>query len=465
MQGWSQYKQGRLEDSLKSFFGVLDLKVAGQEGREAASTALAGLTRADRELVEDTFRVASISLANLQGAESIPPFIDDSPARKTYEFRVYEQLGELYIKQERTKDAADTFDVFARKHPLHAQAPVMQARVIEIYEKSGFANQAIEAKKEYVARYGVASEFRRANPEGWDKAQPLVKTRLAELARHYHASAQKTKASADYQEAVRWYREYLASFPTDPAAAQSNFLLAELLFEDKPLRRGERRVREDRLRLPEAREERRRRLRRAARLRCSSTRRRRPPSSRRCSARPSPARSASPQAFPADPRNGPVLDRRRREALRAAGGRPGRAVAQRVVELQAAGGRGAAPRRLDRARHTVVRGERLRRRREGVRRGAQAHAREGRRRATTWSSARRRRSTSRASSARAAGKHAGSGGALRPRRHGRAAVDRARQRAVRRRGVADRAQGLGRRDQDPRGLPRRASRTTRCSPR
>ncbi len=232
MQGWSQFKQMRLDDGLRSFFSVLDAKIAGKSGEGGIET-LSGLSRADRELVEDTFRVTSISLANLKGAESIPEFVGDSQARQSYEFRVYEQLGELYIRQERTKDAADTFSLFARLRPLHAQAPVLQARVIEIYEKTGFANLALEAKKEYVARYGVSSEFRRANPEGWDKAQPLVKTHLAELARHYHASAQKTKASADYQEAVRWYREYLVSFPTDPAAPQSNFLLAELLFEDK----------------------------------------------------------------------------------------------------------------------------------------------------------------------------------------------------------------------------------------
>ena len=162
MLGWSQYKQGRLEDGLKSFLGVLDIKVAGKEG-ETGLDAIAGLSRADRELIEDTFRVASISLANLQGAESIPPFMT-TPTRKTYEFRVYEQLGELYIKQERPKDAADTFNLFARKNPLHAQAPVMQARVIEIYEKSGFINQAIEARKEYVARYGRTSEFRAHQP-------------------------------------------------------------------------------------------------------------------------------------------------------------------------------------------------------------------------------------------------------------------------------------------------------------
>ena len=232
MQGWSQFKQARLEDALRSFFAVLDLKIAGRKGEGGIET-LAGLSRADRELVEDTFRVTSISLANLKGAESIPEFIGDSAARQSYEFRVYEQLGELYIRQERTKDAADTFGMFARIRPLHAQAPVLQARVIEIYEKAGFANLALEAKKEYVARYGVASEFRRANPEGWDKAQPLLKTHLAELARHYHASAQKTKASADYQEAIHWYREYLVSFPKDPTAPQNNFLLAELLFEDQ----------------------------------------------------------------------------------------------------------------------------------------------------------------------------------------------------------------------------------------
>ncbi len=229
MLGWSQYKQGRLEDALRSFFGVLDLKVAGRDG-EIGLDSIADLSRADRELVEDTFRVVSISLANLHGAESIPSFVT-TPARKTYEFRIYEQLAELYIKQERSKDAADTFNSFARNNPLHAQAPVMQARVIEIYEKNGFVNLAIEARKEYVARYGRTSEFRRVNPEGWERAQPLVKTRLAELARHYHAMAQRTKSSADSQEAVHWYREYLASFPNDPSAAQSNFLLAELLYE------------------------------------------------------------------------------------------------------------------------------------------------------------------------------------------------------------------------------------------
>ena len=237
MQGWSIFKQGRLEDSLHPFFGVLDAKFGAKSGAKLGTDAedtdleaMGNLSRADRELVEDTFRVMSLSLANLQGAESIKPYIT-SDARRAYEFRIYHQLGELYLRQDRSKDAADTLAAFARREPNHAQAPILQARVIDIYQRAGLATLALEAKKDYVARYGVGSDFRKANAAGWERAQPLVKTHLAELARHYHASAQKSKASSDYQEAIRWYRAFITSFPEDPAAAHNNFLLAELLFE------------------------------------------------------------------------------------------------------------------------------------------------------------------------------------------------------------------------------------------
>ncbi|MBK6469967.1 MAG: tetratricopeptide repeat protein [Betaproteobacteria bacterium] len=235
MQGWSLFKQGRLEDALQPFFGVLDLKLGGLPANvrdEADLANVRALTRADRELVDDSFRVMGIALSNLQGAESIGRYIT-TPAREGYQFRVYSALGELYIRQERIKDAADTLALFVRRQPLHAQAPLLQARVIEIYERNGFDTLALQAKKDHVLRYGIESEFRRANPSGWQGAQALVKTHLVQLARHHHALAQKSRAPPDVQEAVRWYGTLLTSFPTDAEAPANRFLLAELLFEDK----------------------------------------------------------------------------------------------------------------------------------------------------------------------------------------------------------------------------------------
>ena len=228
MQGWSKFKQGNLEEALTSFFGVLDSKIVGIKDDDIDKSE--ALTRADKELVDDTLRVIGISLANLKGAESIPVYIT-SDDRRSYEFRVYQQLGQLYLKQERPKDAADTYAGFARLNPLDAQAPAMQAQVIAIDQEAGFDQLALAAKKDYVAQYGLEGAFRKANPEGWEHAQPLVKTALAELAQRYHSSAQKTKAQADYVEAAKWYRQWLAEFPNDPEAAEYNFLLAEVLYE------------------------------------------------------------------------------------------------------------------------------------------------------------------------------------------------------------------------------------------
>ena len=228
MQGWSKFKQGNLEEALTSFFGVLDGKIVGIKDDDLDKSEV--LTRADKELVDDTLRVIGISLANLKGAESIPVYIM-SDARRSYEFRVYQQLGQLYLRQERPKDAADTYAGFARLNPLDAQAPSMQAQVIAIDQEAGFDQLALAAKKDYVAQYGLDGAFRKANPEGWEHAQPLVKTALAELAQRYHSQAQKTKAQADYVEAAKWYRAWLAEFASDPDAAENNFLLGEVLYE------------------------------------------------------------------------------------------------------------------------------------------------------------------------------------------------------------------------------------------
>jgi cellulose synthase operon protein C len=233
MQGWSRFKLARLDDALQAFFGVLDLKLGPNPGADSLPT-LEGFSRSERELLDDTFRVISLSLTNLQGAETITTFTVDpatSALRQAYVFHVYEQLGEFYLKQDRPKDAADAFTLFAQRAPMDAQAPRLQARVIDTYERAGFAAMALDAKKQFVGSYGRQAPFLQANPDAWTLAQPRVQRHLSELARHHHAEAQRSKLVPEQQEAVRWYRELLVSFPDDPQAAHNTFLMAELLFD------------------------------------------------------------------------------------------------------------------------------------------------------------------------------------------------------------------------------------------
>jgi TolA-binding protein len=230
MHGWSHFKQLQFEPALHSFFRVLDRKLIGRIA-PASGTELPALSRADRELVEDTFRAVSLSLSVTDGAALIPKYV--TAARADYEYLVYRELGDLYQRQERVKDAADTYAAFAALHPTHPQSPQLQTRVIEAYQQAGFASLAIEAKKTFVSQYGVASAWRMTNPTGYHEVMPLLRRHIEELAQHFHASAQKTKLSADYREAARWYRAFLDSFPGDARAPAMNFLLAEMLYEDK----------------------------------------------------------------------------------------------------------------------------------------------------------------------------------------------------------------------------------------
>ena len=147
MRGWSFFKQGRLDEGLQSFFALLDRKLIGRSNGAALeepelrgaesqpaeptlrvvggdSEEIPELTRAERELIDDTFRVVSLSLANLQGSDTIPRYFS-TPARREYEFRVYQQLGELYFKQERVEDGAKALNAFARRYPTHPQSPLM----------------------------------------------------------------------------------------------------------------------------------------------------------------------------------------------------------------------------------------------------------------------------------------------------------------------------------------------------
>jgi tetratricopeptide (TPR) repeat protein len=106
----------------------------------------------------------------------------------------------------------------------------MQA--IEAYRKGGFSQLVLDGKHEYVEHYNFSSPFWK----GRDRAQyPTVvqelKTNLKDVATYFHATAQKSKKVEDYQEAAKWYRDYLKSFPDDPDSAETNYLLAETLFE------------------------------------------------------------------------------------------------------------------------------------------------------------------------------------------------------------------------------------------
>lgn len=222
--GWSIYKQGDMQRALKSYFSLLDRSFA--DGRE-----IGDFTRSEAEVLEDTLRIVSISFAYLGDSSSIGNFFQDY-GQRSYEYRLYERLGELYLSQNRIEDASRTYLEFVDRYPEHKKSPLFAMKVVDIYEQARLPMELLAAKAKFVTDYGVGTPI-------WSTGDELqlaemaakLKANLQDLSSYYHARAQKFKDDEDYKAAAQWYRNYVQWFPEDSKSPYMNFLLAQSLQE------------------------------------------------------------------------------------------------------------------------------------------------------------------------------------------------------------------------------------------
>jgi tetratricopeptide (TPR) repeat protein len=229
--GWTLYKQEFYDEAQHRFVALLDYKVSvGYDFDQAHEED-------EERRVADTFRVISLGFSNLGGPETVQEYFAENGAR-SYEDRIYENLGEYYFAKLRYDDAAKTYGAFVELNPFHRVSPRFSMRVIEIYAKADFPKLVLEAKKDFASRYGLQAEYwRHFDVNDTPEVLSYLKSNLRDLANHYHALYQEPELAADrpasFAEAERWYREYLLSFPKDDDTPPIHYQLADLLLENQ----------------------------------------------------------------------------------------------------------------------------------------------------------------------------------------------------------------------------------------
>jgi len=228
--GWTLYKQQLYPEALHRYFALLDYKVKSGYDFDAKHT------EAEQRRVEDTFQVISLSFSNIGGPDVIGAYFASS-GHRAYEDRVYRYLAEFYLVKLRYQDAATVYKLFVALYPFHQASPQFSMRVIEIYEKGGFPQLVLVAKKDFAATYGLQGEYwQHFDVNKSPEVLSYLKSNLKDLANYYHAQYQDPKQheqqAVNYAEATRWYREFLSSFHTDSQAPQTNYQLADLMLEN-----------------------------------------------------------------------------------------------------------------------------------------------------------------------------------------------------------------------------------------
>jgi len=232
-QGWALFKQNLNRESLPLFARLLDGQLRDDSAR--GYRPLEKLGRADRELVEDTLRVMSLTFSNEEGIAPLNDFVTGL-GNPPYTSLLYSRLGDLYVEKQRYQDAANTYRAFVARTPYDEASPLLTTQAIEAYRKGGFPQLVIDGKREYVQNYNFGTAFwQNHRREDYPQIAGELKTHLTDLAAYHHAQAQKGSAGADkaanYAQATQWYRMQLQYFAQDADAPQVNFHLADALFE------------------------------------------------------------------------------------------------------------------------------------------------------------------------------------------------------------------------------------------
>ena len=227
-QGWSHFKLLDYDIGLHSFIALMDSML-----KEGTQQEIKSLPRPEQELLDDSLRALGLSYAYLGGATEVSDYFT-AYGKRPYEALIYDRLGSQYLAKQRYSDAAGTYREYVEQNPFNQQAPYFQIKAIDAFKKGKFPSEVLNAKKEFVESYHLNSEYWAHNKiEDATDVVEYLKSNITDLAKYYHAVAQKSKKKPDYLEAARWYQAYIDSFPQDPHSAHMNFLLADIWFETK----------------------------------------------------------------------------------------------------------------------------------------------------------------------------------------------------------------------------------------
>lgn len=220
-QGWSHFKLSEYELAQTQFFTIVDHLQGSAELNDEGSM--------QAKLMTDVWRVISLSFTNMNGATSVREWFA-SRGHRPYEADVYRSLGDVYLQQERFRDAADTYDMFVTVYPNNSQAPAFSSLSIDAFQRGGFPTLVLPAKEKFISQYGIHSDFWAQYPDARDSYVSELKAHILDLAGHHHALAQKSKKPADFATPTAWYKQYLDTPPVAADQAAVNDLYAQTLF-------------------------------------------------------------------------------------------------------------------------------------------------------------------------------------------------------------------------------------------
>ncbi|MBZ4400576.1 tetratricopeptide repeat protein [Myxococcus sp. AS-1-15] len=231
--GWTYYRMDRFDEGVESFLTLVDFY--------QAQAVAQGNTEVGGDLRDEALQYVAISLADeswggLPRAKSL--FV--KRAGRPYEADVYRRLGHVYFDQTNYASAIVAYRQVLEKEPLTPDAPELQQRIVQSYERDRMMAESFAESEKLATRYQPGTAWHAKNmgdPDAVSRANALVEKSLYTTATFHHQQALVFKkegrfeqAQAGFATAARSYGTYLERFPRSKSAGEMRFYYAECLY-------------------------------------------------------------------------------------------------------------------------------------------------------------------------------------------------------------------------------------------
>ena len=231
--GWVYYRMDRFDDAVGRFLNLVDFyeDQAKQKGEEEVGG----------DLRNEALQYTAISFVDEKWGSLAKA--QETFARlggRRYEGEVYRRMADVYFDQTKHPEAIEAYRLVLQKDPLNKDAPKIQQRIVQAYERDRRLEEAFaEASKlsnMFVPGTPWHEKWKR-DPEVVQAAGELAEKSLYSTAIYHHQQALVYKqegkfdqAKAAFETAAKAYDGYLQRFPRSKNAYEMEFYLAECLY-------------------------------------------------------------------------------------------------------------------------------------------------------------------------------------------------------------------------------------------
>ncbi|MBN1209874.1 MAG: tetratricopeptide repeat protein [Myxococcaceae bacterium] len=231
--GWTYYRMDDFDKAVDRFLTLADFYEAQSQAQGEETTG--------GDLREEALQYVAVSLADETwgGLEKAQSLFAQRGARP-YEADIYRRLGNIWFDQTNHANAIAAYRLVLQKEPLAADAPQLQQRIVQAYERDRRLEESFAEAEQLANAYAPGSAWyqkHQNNPDALAAADELAEKSLYNTATYHHQQALVFKKEGKYEQAVlgyqvaaRAYGKYLERFPRTKSSYEMRYYYAECLY-------------------------------------------------------------------------------------------------------------------------------------------------------------------------------------------------------------------------------------------